>query len=474
MNTLLLTTAAAKMTSWDTSCGSKFDRINTETLSMTSSKGTFEAGDIVTIDTSGTCNLHNTFMGGSWSIRVYEEGFPKPVGDFHGDDLSKVMTFPDAKNTTFRISGVQFPLPTSGATNEFQISFVGRDFEKSTYFCVDIFYNLHTGVVKMMNKEAPTTMKQEEAKEVHYPVYCKANGFCHVPPQPTSCTDDAECRTPWYRSSYCQSGGTCHLELPPKCKTDSDCNPKKVSVLLMAALNKQATKKNTEAPLLGSCKTDADCPSSYCKNDPTKQAPYQCHLCGDECCEDDTDCDGSYCINDPTKMPPYFCHASSSNNLFDAILMPKMLAKTQVSDPDPFTVTTDPGNFTVSKVEMTTKTGQFESGSAATVVVTGVAEKLVTAGAVKYQVYETGVTSFIASGNSNFFQCTNKGCDSSKPIALTLKEPTTSSSEYTLEFTFVIPKDQSESKHYRLVVWAVDQDHQPYDFSATIDFDSRN
>ena len=187
-----------------------------------------------------------------------------PFSQFHGDDLSKVMTFPDAKNTTFRISGVQFPLPTSGATNEFQISFVGRDFEKSTYFCVDIFYNLHTGVVKMMNKEAPTTMKQEEAKEVHYPVYCKANGFCHVPPQPTSCTDDAECRTPWYRSSYCQSGGTCHLELPPKCKTDSDCNPKKVSVLLMAALNKQATKKNTEAPLLGSCKTDADCPSS-CK-----------------------------------------------------------------------------------------------------------------------------------------------------------------------------------------------------------------
>jgi len=38
-------------------CGSKFDRIDTTSLSMTSEKGTFEAGDTVTIDTSGTCNL---------------------------------------------------------------------------------------------------------------------------------------------------------------------------------------------------------------------------------------------------------------------------------------------------------------------------------------------------------------------------------------------------------------------------------
>lgn len=37
-------------------------------------------------------------------------------------------------------------------------------------------------------------------------------------------------RTPWYQSSYCQTGGTCHLEPPPKCKVDSDCNPKGVAL----------------------------------------------------------------------------------------------------------------------------------------------------------------------------------------------------------------------------------------------------
>jgi hypothetical protein len=226
-----LATASARMTSWDIGCGSKFDRIDTTSLSMTSEKGTFEAGDTVTIDTSGTCNLHGPFMGGSWSVRVYEEGFAHPVGDFAGD-FADVLSFPDAKNTTFKIEGVKFALPKSGGENIFQIAFTAQDFSHATYFCVDIFYNLHTGkVVKMMKKEAPTVALMQQEK--------------------------------------------------------------------------------TAEPLLGSCETDADCPSSYCKNDPTKHAPYQCHLCGDECCAEDTDCPGSYCKNDPTKMPPYFCHGSA-------------------------------------------------------------------------------------------------------------------------------------------------------------------
>ena len=63
----------------------------------------------------------------------------------------------------------------------------------------------------------------------HYPVYCKANGFCHVPGLPDSCTRNSECQTPWY-NSYCQSGGSCHLLPPPKCKVDSDCNPPGVAL----------------------------------------------------------------------------------------------------------------------------------------------------------------------------------------------------------------------------------------------------
>ena len=31
---------------------------------------------MATIDTSGVSNLHGPFMGGSWSVRVYEEGTP--------------------------------------------------------------------------------------------------------------------------------------------------------------------------------------------------------------------------------------------------------------------------------------------------------------------------------------------------------------------------------------------------------------
>lgn len=65
--------------------------------------------------------------------------------------------------------------------------------------------------------------------------------------------------------------------------------------------------------LAAACKTDKDCPSSYCQNDKTKKPPYTCHLCGDNCCLTDSDCSGSYCVNDPTKTPPYFCHSSASS-----------------------------------------------------------------------------------------------------------------------------------------------------------------
>ena len=92
-------------------------------------------------------------MGGAWSVRVYEEGFSHPVGDYFGD-FAKVLSFPDAKNTTFKIDGVQFPFPKNGGKNIFQISFTAQDFSHATYFCVDIYYNLDTG-------EMTTTKKVE-------------------------------------------------------------------------------------------------------------------------------------------------------------------------------------------------------------------------------------------------------------------------------------------------------------------------
>lgn len=87
----------------------------------------------------------------------------------------------------------------------------------------------------------------------------------------------------------------------------------RTSLLLVAVLG-----LSLSAGALASCKTDADCPSSYCANDPTKKPPYMCHACGDNCCLTDKDCPSSYCVNDPTKMPPYMCHASGADAMFES------------------------------------------------------------------------------------------------------------------------------------------------------------
>ena len=156
-------------------------------------------------------------------MRVYEIGFAHPIGDFTGD-LAKALSFPDAKNTTFKIEGVSFPFPKkNGTSNDFQISFTAQDFSHATYFCVNIFYNLDTGEFKMVDQE-----NKEPTCASFGGCYCKSNHYCHVPPQPTSCTADAQCRTSWYPSSYCQGNlthaGSCHMELPPRCQKDSDCD----------------------------------------------------------------------------------------------------------------------------------------------------------------------------------------------------------------------------------------------------------
>mmetsp|Transcript_19209 Transcript_19209/g.54043 ORF Transcript_19209/g.54043 Transcript_19209/m.54043 type:complete len:103 (+) Transcript_19209:2-310(+) len=63
------------------------------------------------------------------------------------------------------------------------------------------------------------------------------------------------------------------------------------------------------------CKTDADCPSSYCMADHT---PPTCHSCGDYCCLKTDDCTSkcgpdSYCMMYPGKKYPYWCHAQQCN-----------------------------------------------------------------------------------------------------------------------------------------------------------------
>ena len=307
---LLASTANAAMSKWDTTCGSKFDRIVTKNLKFEGgAAGKLVAGQGATLDTSGVTNLHGPFRGGSWSVRIYEEGSAHPVGDFFGD-LEKVLDFPDKKNTTFAIKGVKFALPRKQFSGNFQISFTARDFEKASYFCVDVFYTL----------------------------------------------DDA-------------------------------------SPLNFANLN-----------------------------------------------------------------------------------TPELLLPTFAPNEDPYTVSKQEGNFTVNTVAMQTRFGHFKRGAIATVTVTGKTKKALLSGAVSWQLYETGVKSFIASGNSDFFQCDNKGCDLSKPIALKLADTSgKAGSAYTLTFTFAMAKRHpGGTGEFRLVFWGSDQDHFPYDFSATIMYNQRN
>lgn len=126
------------------------------------------------------------------------------------------------------------------------------------------------------------------------------------------------------------------------------------------------------------------------------------------------------------------------------------------------------GNMSVNTFEILAEGGTFVAGESAHVNQTGSLDKALTAGAVQWQVYEQGVRSFIESGNSNYFKCTNKGCDIMSPISLALTADTVPC-DYTLQFAFNIPTPEATGE-FTLVAWGTDQDHFPYDFSISAHF----
>lgn len=106
-----------------------------------------------------------------------------------------------------------------------------------------------------------------------------------------------------------------------------------------------------------------------------------------------------------------------------------------------------------------------------------------------------------------YFHCDNHGCDPTQPLALNLTDPFNANSDFVLSWQFQMPySDPSADLHnYQVVVWGKskfswrirgdffvcggfalqhlmltcndflflagsDQDHTPYDFSATIDY----
>jgi hypothetical protein len=130
------------------------------------------------------------------------------------------------------------------------------------------------------------------------------------------------------------------------------------------------------------------------------------------------------------------------------------------------------GNFTVGSVNMinSDNTTTWSPGCNAIVTISGHTKKLIEAGTFKYQLYETGVTSFIASGNSPYVTCDNKRCDTSSPIALQWFSRMERGNNFKLTMSIALPAKKSSSSEFKLVLWGEDQDHFPYDFTTTVNF----
>ena len=174
-------------------------------------------------------------------MRVYDGVHAHPIGDFTGD-LAQVLSFPDAKNTTFKIEdntigiisyGVNFPFPKkTGTSNDFQISFSAQDFSHATYFCVNIYYNLDTGEFKMADQEkevvAITASKQNVTASKQNDCQKLNSNYCSgskSDPQGTCC-DNMFCKywqAPIGRtcmgcySCKCDNGGPGSTDDPSKC-----------------------------------------------------------------------------------------------------------------------------------------------------------------------------------------------------------------------------------------------------------------
>ena len=148
------------------------------------------------------------------------------------------------------------------------------------------------------------------------------------------------------------------------------------------------------------------------------------------------------------------------------------LAMAAVMATDPYTVTTkEPGAFTIDNITMVAKDGKSHWDERVVAVITqsGICNKTLTAGTVKYQVYETGIPSFTSQGDFSYFHCDNTGCDRTQPMALKLDKPNGVPTKYTATFEFQMPY-KKEGGDMKIVFWGTDQDHEPYDFSTTIAF----
>jgi hypothetical protein len=119
---------------------------------------------------------------------------------------------------------------------------------------------------------------------------------CEALAEEATCDKAAAC-------SWCKSAAV-------KSKCYSKADAKKLPPGVFACDSAVVAPLAPVAQPASTCKSDADCPCSYCMNDKTKTAPFQCHPAKPGvCCKADKDCPGSYCVN-YHGPPPYHCHGN--------------------------------------------------------------------------------------------------------------------------------------------------------------------
>eukprot|EP00567_Pseudictyota_dubia_P006498 CAMPEP_0197439768 /NCGR_PEP_ID=MMETSP1175-20131217/6431_1 /TAXON_ID=1003142 /ORGANISM="Triceratium dubium, Strain CCMP147" /LENGTH=147 /DNA_ID=CAMNT_0042969743 /DNA_START=37 /DNA_END=480 /DNA_ORIENTATION=+ len=134
---LLSCIACASAYTWD-SCGTRYDRLKTTSLTFSAEKGV-KAGHEATITTKGTTDLHVPLVTGAWQVRIYELGKAKSIDTAVGNLIS-ALHFTDKLNTTFEMS-VGFTLPEPQAQNNFTASLMATDQSKGMYCCLEVMYS---------------------------------------------------------------------------------------------------------------------------------------------------------------------------------------------------------------------------------------------------------------------------------------------------------------------------------------------
>lgn len=126
--------------------------------------------------------------------------------------------------------------------------------------------------------------------------------------------------------------------------------------------------------------------------------------------------------------------------------------------------------FTIINIQMSAPGGLWAPNTTATVNINGmILKKQITAGVVKYQLWEDDVSPYVATDSIPYFECDSHGCDPSSPVTLHLAHPDQRPTAFTLTFRFQQP-EQTRTGAFKLDIWGADQDQSPYDFDATISY----